>query len=262
MKPVIDWNYKDQTKHISFHADVTRFEQLPDAQKRAYACITGQIYYGFHRNIPDPCQYITMLRHPIDRLLSQYYYMAVRQKRLGETVSQMSIEEYVAYEPFQAYTQLNLIAGGETIEDALKRDLADDAIDIAMQNIERDFVTVGFMEQYDESLVLMKHALGWQRAFYSRSNINRQRKYFDDLPTATQRFLERVCAPEIEFYERAQAHFNAQIEQARAEGWFDRELTRLQRRNQHFQRLYKLAEPIRHTKVWFTMRKLIQRMSQ
>lgn len=256
LTPVIDWNYQDQTYKISRYQDIPAFIDLPDEQKLSYRALQGQVFYGIHDYIPEPCQYITMLRHPIKRLVSHYYYLNVRRAKLGETLSDEPIEAFLEEEPFQAYSQLNLIAGGRDIDSALKHPLQPNAFEQAKHNIETDFSVVGVIEQYDASLLLMKKELGWSRAFYQRQNVNKGRQQFEDFPKATQALIEQVCEPELELYEYAQKRLQVQLEAQDEQFWQD--LKALKRQNQLFSTFYNLAAPIRHTKVWSIAKKILQ----
>jgi len=55
--------------------EVTRFIQLPENEQRAYRCIFGHMPYGLHEYIQPPCKYFTVLRDPVDRFISDYFYI-------------------------------------------------------------------------------------------------------------------------------------------------------------------------------------------
>lgn len=248
LTPVLDWNYKNQTHKISLHRKVQEFIDLPDDEKLQYKVLIGQVFYGIHQYIPGDCEYISILRHPVKRLVSQYQYLNVRKQKLGEKSTDMSMEEFLEYEPFQAYSQLNVIAGGDSIEEALKRPLPDDALARAKVNVEKHFPVLGLINQYDESLLLMKNHFGWGRAFYTRSNVNQGRKTFEDFPAETQRIIEKACEPELEFFDYAQKRLQAQLDAQDEQFW--RDLKTLKTANRRFSQLHKMADPIRNTKLW------------
>lgn len=258
LNPVLDWNYQDKSFQITKYEQIAPFINLSDAEKAQYNVLLGQIFFGIHQYINQDCTYLTMLRHPIKRLVSQYYYLNVRRKRLGEKQKDISIERFLELEPFQAYMQLNLIAGGDSIDEALRRQLPDDALERAKTNIEAHFPVVGVVNRYDESLLLMKYALGWKRTFYTRHNVNKGHPTFEDFPKETQRVIEQACAPDLELFEYAEKRLETQL--AEQNETFRQELDELKQANQHFSRIYNLAEPIRHTKLWFALRKIARRI--
>lgn len=257
LNPVLDWNYQDKSYMITRYTQIPTFINLSDEEKQQYKVLMGQIFFGFHQYIPEDCTYITMLRHPIKRLISQYYYLNVRKQKLGESQSDMPIEQFLEIEPFQAYSQLNLIAGGDSIDEALRRPLPADVLERAKANIEAHFPVVGVVNRYDESLLLMKQALGWKRAFYTRQNVNKGHPSFEDFPKATQRIIEEACAPELELFEYAEKRLEAQLAEKNESFW--QELEQLKKANQRFSSFYRLAEPIRHTKLWFALKNIARR---
>lgn len=259
LTPILDWNYGDKTYKITRFPAIQKFIDLPDDKKREIPCLQGQIFYGIHAYIPQPCTYITMMRHPVKRLISQYQYIPRRQARQGETVSRMSMEYFLEVEPFQAHTQLNLIAGGATIDEALRQPLEESTFARARANIERDFAVVGLVNRYDESLLLMKQHFGWKRAFYARQNVNEGRKTLEDFPAETQKRILAACEPEMELYHYVQQRLEEQLQQQDAGFWA--ELEQLRRTNQRFQQMYRLAKPIRHSRLWFFFRDILRHKS-
>jgi hypothetical protein len=258
LNPVLDWNYNNKSFEITRYAQIAPFLALPDVEKLQYKVLRGQVYYGIHQAIPEACQYLSILRHPYKRLVSQYFYLNVRKASLGERLMDVPFEYFLEQEPFQAYMQLNLIAGGSNIDEALRRPLPADALERAIANIENDFPVLGTMDYYDESLLLMKGYFGWQRAFYSRQNINTSSPKFEDFPKATQALIEQACEPELALYDYAQKRIQAQIEAGGED--FARELAALKTANQRFSQFYRVSEPIRHSKLWFFLKGIARRI--
>src|SRR6478735_12055948 len=110
LNPILDWNYDNKSFEITRYPQIDTFLALSDAEKLQYRVLRGQIYYGLHQGIPEACQYISILRHPYKRLISQYFYLNVRKAKLGEALTDMPFEQFLEHEPFQAYMQLNLLA--------------------------------------------------------------------------------------------------------------------------------------------------------
>ena len=116
----------------------------------------------------------------------------------------------------------------------------------------------------DESLLLLKRALGWQRAFYARQNVNPQRAARRDIAPETIAMLERACAPEIELYDYVKARFEATLaeEIAQRGDAFQRELAALRRANRRFELLRRVTHPIYDTRLWHIMRRTARNLSR
>jgi hypothetical protein len=49
------------------------------AQKEKLDVLIGHIPYGVHEYIDTPCEYVTVLRHPVERAMSKYHMPAARR---------------------------------------------------------------------------------------------------------------------------------------------------------------------------------------
>jgi hypothetical protein len=55
--------------------DVQQFMDMPEEQRRRYSCMLGHTSYGIHEYFLHPVDYLTILRRPVDRIISHYYYV-------------------------------------------------------------------------------------------------------------------------------------------------------------------------------------------
>ena len=53
---------------------VDDFKRLSPQEKRKIRFIRGHLPFGLHQYINNPYDYITMLRHPVERAVSWYYF--------------------------------------------------------------------------------------------------------------------------------------------------------------------------------------------
>jgi PAS domain-containing protein len=252
---VLDWNY-DRTRTITVYKQIPPLIALPDDEKRQIQCLKGMVFYGIHRYLPQECEYITILRHPIERIISHYFYLSARKRRLGEPIYDMSLDDVLELEPFWPTYQLRLLVGGGSIESVLHDPLPDNALEIAKQNLARHFVLAGVLDYYDETLLMMKQTFGWTRAFYARQNVGQARAPRGDIPASTRQRLEEACALEMQLYRHVKQQTEALIAQQDAS--FQAELARLRQANARFERLYRWAEPIRGTPLWGWARRLVR----
>ena len=133
--------------------------------------IVSHMIFGIHESVPRPSTYISMLRHPVPRAISQYRHVArTAGHRLHERAAAgMTIEEYVtsgvALEMDNAQTRA--VAGdvetpfGECGRDMLER---------AKRHIDQHFSIVGLTERFDETLLLLDSTFGWRNLYYVRTN--------------------------------------------------------------------------------------------
>jgi hypothetical protein len=133
-------------------------------------CIYGHVRYGVHKTIPKTSFYITFLRHPVERVLSAYYYIRSRpENRLHKRVKNMSLREYIFSKDQEMLTplfnhQTRFLTGRN--EPNLR---------LALKHMKNNYAVVGITEMYLESVFLMKKILGWESIHYSKENVNKKR---------------------------------------------------------------------------------------
>ena len=252
---VLDWNY-DHPYTITVYKQIPPLIALPDAEKRQIQCLKGMVFYGIHRYLPQDCTYITIMRDPVERVISHYFYSFSRKRRLGEVIQEIDPVEALQREPFHVTYQLRLLLGGDNIDSVLHDPLPDNAVDIAKQNLARHFAVVGVLDHYDAALLLMKRAFGWSRAFYARQNVGKERDPRSEIPAPLLDRLTEACAPEIELYRYVKQQTEALI--AQQDAGFRAELAQLKQANARFERFYRLTAPIRGTPIWGLARRTLR----
>ena len=120
----------------------------------------GHLFYGIHEFLPQGATYITMLREPVARLLSSYYFVLRRPlnplhrklKREG-----LGVEDCIRLFPDRNNTQCRFIAGVKDTSIADER-----LLDMAKENLTKSFSVVGICERFEESLILISKTFGWE----------------------------------------------------------------------------------------------------
>lgn len=115
--------------------------------------VMGHFAFGLHEYIEKPFQYLTILRHPVKRVISLFHYLELEGK--------MSLEDFANSPPYREIDndQTRRIAGinpeiGKVTEKNLEK---------AKANLREHFAVVGTTERFDETLVLLKQKLNWTK---------------------------------------------------------------------------------------------------
>jgi hypothetical protein len=151
-------------------------------------CIAGHDIKPFS-NLSDifpNIRYITLLRDPIKRAISQYHYNV-------ETHGfNLSFDEYLRM-PQEMNTQTRWIAGS-------------DDIDLAKRNLIKRFFLVGIVEEFDEFLILLKRKLEpftFRPGYESKNVGNKYSSIRTDISRNFQKYKEKIIehnALDIELY--------------------------------------------------------------
>ncbi len=188
-------------------SSIDKFRSLPEDKRRTTRGVSGHMPFGLHRWLPCGATYVSMLRHPVNRIVSDYYY--VRRNRRHRLHSDMkkrnlSIEEYVLRQIAWNGNNLQtrLISGMLNMDSVTSpyEPLPSEALDIAKRNIDHSFGVCGLTEQFDRSILLMKAVFGWDNVFYHKSNVAPHRQQSNDIPKSTIALIEESETHDLELY--------------------------------------------------------------
>ena len=79
---IIEWQYNPLSiftmDPYRIRATVDRLKTLSEQRRRRLQVVRGHLFYGVHELLPQGATYITMLREPVARFLSSYYFIQRR----------------------------------------------------------------------------------------------------------------------------------------------------------------------------------------
>ena len=176
-----------------------RFLQLPEERRAQIRAVTGHMTFGVERYLRQPTACFTLLRSPVDHVLSGYYYSTDDRPPVED------LHRHIAAR-LQGNAQTWILAGPHSGE----RPPDDVLLARAIRNL-RACAVVGLTERFDETLLLLARELGWRWPFYLRRNVNRQRPPKSAIPAETLRLIEADNALDLALYDEAQRLFEAQV---------------------------------------------------
>lgn len=184
------------------------------SEKSIYKLIKGHVYFGIHEYIPQKCIYFSMMRNPVERVLSVYNYVKKRTNHQDhDYVKEKSIIEYIESRRnlMLNNAQTRLLAGRETALNIPYKEMNDNHLEIAKQNIENHFLLVGLTERFDETLLLLQHLLKWKTPYYSIANAVKRKRKTSQLDSAIIDNIKRYNQLDLQLYDHVSALFNKQI---------------------------------------------------
>ncbi len=171
----------------STYEPLDRLGEIPLEERRRARMVTGHVHYGVHDYIPRPCQYITLLREPVSRVISMYYFIRGNPKHWLHrdlTAANTSLEQFVrtAADPGVDNEQTRLLSGRDPGAMLVRepdgrlraRELGpvdETDLELAKDHLAR-FLVVGLTERFDESFILLSRALGWRLPMYETHNVS------------------------------------------------------------------------------------------
>jgi Galactose-3-O-sulfotransferase len=213
-------------------------------------CLIGHFPYGVHHYLPDPAQYITILRNPVEWTLSTYSDISSKQVTAVRYLKQAALDG-IKLADFPQFLVDNGLANPQTRAVAGFVDVAHmgpphpplppNALQVARDNIGSNNVAAGVVERFDESVVLFKMKLGWHNVCYRHQNATQKRIRREELsPTLIER-ITRCHALDFQLYEEVNRRLDSQISGHEPE--FSRQLHRFKRINRYYQTISRCLGP-------------------
>ncbi|WP_287129570.1 sulfotransferase family 2 domain-containing protein [Candidatus Cyanaurora vandensis] len=209
-----------------------QFKALPVAQREGYRYyhLHATTHFGLAPLFPAQSRYVTMLREPISRTVSAFYYTRNKadERPFYAKVTQ-NIEVFAASD-WQQNFQTRALAGMVDPEEAPA-----DVLARAKRNIEAHFTLVGLTERFDESLLLLQEEFGWPTVNLTYVKVNTARDRRDPLTPADRDLVVAHNQLDLELYQFAQQRFAQQVAQQGPD--FARRLSAYQTFNQRYSKL-------------------------
>ena len=210
--------YEDAWSIRRRHFELSRIEGIGERLRepaRPPRVIFGHIPFGIHTLMPSsPAVYTTVLRDPVARMQSLYYYLLQKEAdeiRSGSRI--ISIAEYVR----NGRSRRN---SSEELDNAQTRRLSGlnppfghcsrAMLGLAKENLRRHFAVVGLTERFDESLMLMKRTFGWKKLLHVRQNATHDQRRRELSGEDVDAILER-SELDVELYAYAVALFEERL---------------------------------------------------
>jgi len=205
LRKIIENNYDPSnlyTVSIAERKSFSQFKELSDCERREFAIVQGHVRFGLHELVPRPTTYLTMLRDPVDRVLSDYFFiLRAPIHPLYERVAlgNVTLRDYIRGKMSLSVDngQVRVLCGEP---DVAYGNCSRDMLEEAKHNLEEYFSVVGLAERFDESVMLIKRTFGWKMPLYVRHNVTRDRPHKERIPEDVLRLIEEQNGLDIELY--------------------------------------------------------------
>ncbi len=210
MKKVLEKQYQPETIFLVDLKNPNAIFELHAHERARLRVIHGHFLYGLHNVLPNPAVYFTLLRDPVDRIISYYAY-TMRSTKLPYPYNEirernMSLEDFARNDLiFDMHNgQTRMLAGHQDtyvvhahtqLPPCTSADLAR-----AQHNLQQCFVEVGIQEYFDEMLILLGRTLGWRDVYYRPQLVSRNRKKKEEIAPETRRVIEQHNDLDMELY--------------------------------------------------------------
>lgn len=189
------------------------YDLTPD-EKRRVEMVYGHMAFGVHKQLPQSnFAYITFLRHPIDRVISHYYFhrgITDPSNALGEIFNNMTLYDYVTSKEWND-NPLYVAASTVNIQTRLLTETMDDNLETAKNNLIKHFTVVGTTERFDETLSVLEKKLGWEIEAYEKKNVTTVRPALEEIPVEIIEIIKSKNEHDLALYQFANQLLDKQL---------------------------------------------------
>jgi Sulfotransferase family len=147
---------------------VANFRAMPEEHRARIELLHGHMPFGLHTFLPQPSTYVTMLRDPVSRALSEYQHvLRTVGHPLHEAVvsRELSLEDYVGSGIRGVDNRQTAFLAGVVPEETREAG-GPEMLEQAREHLATHFAVVGLTEKFDESLLIMRSELEWEGPVY------------------------------------------------------------------------------------------------
>jgi len=197
--------------------EIKSFIEAPVETKKNIRLLKGHMPYGMHNYLPDESKYISVLRNPVERVISQYYYIKKNTYNpLHNQVEKdgMSISEFVSSGISVGMNNGHCRFLNGDLDEYKFNQCDDILLDQVKENIRKNFIWLGLTERFDESVLVLSKLLGWKSPpYYIRENVSKNRKSRDSISKEEISIIEEYNSLDMNLYSFANEMLDKQIQE-------------------------------------------------
>lgn len=235
------------TGQINLDYIAKKFNELPVDLKDGTEFIASHMSFGLHKKLPFECKYITLVRDPVERIISAYNYVT-EQGWLGP---EYSFDDFIDMDFLGSCDHMTRVINGDPALDSMNsvalrthaRAVNDADYDVAIRNIEDHFLACIPIAQFEMGLIsfFVREKLRPAGLLFARKNETKvNRISIKDVSDSTVERIAALNAYDIRLYKYICDRFEKTYEQHK---WaFD-----LLKFEMHgFQQVYRAIENMEH----------------
>ncbi len=164
------------------------FASLPERERARFRLVMGHFRFGLHESVPGPSRYVTLLRDPLDRVVSLYYHYKTltpatqgspgREEQERIRTGDLSLEEWV-FEGNRPALDNGMVRQLVTPRGAPFGHCPDSMLAEAIEHITGHFDAVLIRGRMPQSMQMLSRLVGASLPPIGRANANPNRERLD-----------------------------------------------------------------------------------
>ena len=244
---VINRNYRSRSLlNVKNDREAEKIAELNVNNLKKIQVVKGHMAFGHHKHFPNPKDftYITMLRDPVKRIISNYYFILSRPQHYLH--HELSSNNY----SLKDYVQSGIVNNTENAQVRLLGNciyvphgkIDRTMLEQAKKNIKTHFYLASVNQFFDETILFLKEEFQWKFSFYVRQNVTGHGVKPSDLDQDTLATIKAYNSLDMELYDLVKEDFKSRIESKGSD--FERRLKRYRKRNEYLEKMAKLKRKV------------------
>ncbi|HEU4719238.1 MAG TPA: sulfotransferase family 2 domain-containing protein [Bacteroidia bacterium] len=227
MHNIIGRQYPKKNTLSIYHTEkgLAELKRLTPERASQIRLLKGHFAFGAHRFFREPCEYITMLRDPVERTISHFHFVIdsvthnYHDMIVDSGYSLLEVLENGAI-PRLDNKMVRMLSGNDS---APYGACTETMLDDAMTHLEKNFSVVGRVKNFDEFVLMCSERFHWNGyIFYRKRNAGRSRPKTEEIDKKTMDALRAHNTLDQKLYDtwspiiedriaRQGARFNARL---------------------------------------------------
>jgi hypothetical protein len=199
-------------RHEYFRQQLASYS--PDELRRI-RYVTGHLPVGLHSAFDRPVKYFTVIRHPVDRVISEFFFRIQQNNPTLKDGNPLRFEEYVEshHDVHSSNYQVRALSGCPELE-AERVEVESRHLEKAKRNIEEYFLTAAPLEGMTEVALLVRRIYGWpmRRLLTEYKAKTRRKPRVNDIQPRLAKVIEERNTYDLELYEWVGKRFAMQCQ--------------------------------------------------
>ncbi len=182
---------------------VRKFKQMPLSSRHKYCLIQGHLANQLMDDADPACLKVTLLRDPVERIISHYFFVKRTEKHyLHRTIqdSGISLEDYACSDLSDELNNwYTTHFSGFTTEMVTKN--PEGAVAAAVENVLKRFDIIGFLDDFSTFIETLRKRANLRYAYNDdKVNVTVDRPKTANIPPSTIKLIEQKNKLDIAFY--------------------------------------------------------------
>lgn len=225
---------KQQQLETNVFIHRNELENFSPEERKNFRLVRGHFPFGLHTLLGGrPFEYLTMVREPVDRCVSHYYYIKNRRQKgkqgakpMNATLAELCTNgEFL----FVDNLQVRFLSGNMDVPFG---SVTEEMLDAAIANLDKHFPVYGVQEEFDAFVLLLAERYNFRLPYYRPQRVSANREKVSELPAETRAALEKRNAFDIRLYHHVKKKFEQLVAERGAP--FRERLVKFRKRNERF----------------------------